>query len=116
MFRPASILLRVPSIKATETPQTFPRGPGCSISVEAMEDEILDLSQFRPAGVSWQRALIARTCEAIEERIRSAPDRRAAELLADDACGRFDATCESSIIRTLLRRRVEELIEKHWKS
>jgi hypothetical protein len=80
-----------------------------------MHDE-LTLGARSHADLPSQDVLIRQYCLGLEDRIREAKDPAAAAQIAEKACRGFDRTCESSIIRSMLRKVVHDLHDRHWKS
>ncbi|GEM_PF-5240572 len=73
-----------------------------------------ELTDDRPRDDTWQREVIARYCADAEERIRTAGSKSEAARIIDELCEHFDRTCESSLVRTFLKKHVAHLLTLHW--
>jgi hypothetical protein len=73
-----------------------------------------ELISDRVLGAAHQRELIARYCANADERIRTASSKSEAMRIVDDLCEHFDRACESSMVRTFLKRHVAHLLASHW--
>ena len=79
-----------------------------------MDEEISLEGRYPTTECSLLDELIKKYFVGIEERIRSAKNREAAKLLADNACQVFEQECESEIIPLFFKRYVNGLFEKYW--
>ncbi len=77
-------------------------------------EELLADEGYRQLNGNQQYELIAMHCRGIEERIRTAPSRQEAVLIADTACTEIGRTCHSVLIRSALAAKVEDMISRYW--
>ena len=61
-----------------------------------------------------QEDLLRQHCAGIDELIRSAGTKEEAERIVSETCSRFDYSCESDVLRSLLRKHVHTLFEGAW--
>lgn len=76
------------------------------VNEEFISDRVLDSGQ--------QKEIIARHCADAEDRIRTAASKSEASRIVDDLCQRFDRECESSLVRSFLKKHVNHLLTLHW--
>jgi flavoprotein len=79
-----------------------------------MNEELLNDDRFLQLNQNQQSELIAKHCAGIERRIREAQSRKEAEMISEEACGKFETECPSDMIGRGLVLRVREMMEQRW--
>jgi len=79
-----------------------------------MNEELLNEDRFLQLNQSQQVDLIGKHCAGIEKRNRKAQSRKEAEVIAEEACRRFETECPSDMVRRGLTLRVQEMLEHSW--
>jgi hypothetical protein len=79
-----------------------------------VNEELLNEDRFLLLNQSQQMELITKHCSGIEKRIREAQSRKEAEMIAEEACARFETECPSDMVRRGLVLRVRALVEQCW--
>jgi hypothetical protein len=77
-------------------------------------EELLNEQQFLQLNQIRQSELIAEHCSGIEERIRDAQSKEEAELIASEACSKFESECTSSIVRIELAIYIHGKVTHYW--
>lgn len=73
-----------------------------------------ELTFDKPFNEDRQEQLIRQYCHGIDERIRRSTSKEEAERIVQDTCQGFDRACESDLVRTFLKRYVNDLFAKRW--
>jgi hypothetical protein len=73
-----------------------------------------ELTSDRPLSDGRQEQLIKEYCHGIDERIRRSASKEEAERIVQDACSGFDQACESNLVRSFLKRYVNDLFARSW--
>ena len=79
-----------------------------------MEEELSFNERFAHLSAERQRELIAGHCRDAERLILTAPSRKEADRLSAEACDRFAVECPSTLVRTALRQKLHDIIERRW--
>jgi hypothetical protein len=58
-----------------------------------------------------QQQIIERYCEGVYTKLRMAESKSEAITIVETACGQFDSTCESDILRPAVRRYLLDIID-----
>jgi hypothetical protein len=79
-----------------------------------MKEELLPSERISPTALPYFDELVYRYITGLRERIRSAPSRRAAELIANTAYEHFSQSCASEIITDFVTHYLKNLIQTSW--
>ena len=79
-----------------------------------INEELLNEDRFLQLNQSQQSELIAKHCSGIEKGIWESQSRKEAEMIAVEACGKFETECPSDMVRRGLLLRVREMVEQRW--
>ena len=78
------------------------------------DEELMEEQKFLQLNQVRQSELISQHCSNIEERIRSAQSKEAAEQIASKACDEFEIECASSIVRMALAQYIQAKVARYW--
>ena len=78
-----------------------------------IDDEIL-FSSFVLQPQQQQEERIKEYCSEIEEQIKTAGSRQAAEHIVKNSCDQFQKSCHSEILQRQLVVYTKNLIERYW--
>ena len=75
-------------------------------------NEELNFGHF--TSIPRQHSLLRKYCAGVEDRIKIADSKSDASKLVDNICQKFDAECESDVLRSGLRAYLSQLLHKYW--